>query len=321
MAKVNIYILASHRCPIIEAQSYFFKRMKNKDKVKIYFLCTGSECYGWGTEPIYHKYCKELNDAGVETVIAVTNGGDNYMQKIEYAQTQESQYSLSMDEDLWFNENVLDYMIDNAHILDDIQNLAMSPLLSNGIPTCEMFCDDFMSTEEKNEVFNMMAETHIPSMWGANYEHLNQATCYSDGVWNPDKYYSLVAKIQHFYKGIHPVRVNYQLNRRINDIILNKWDKFINVPTDALMAERSQRPYLCNSVFMIKTDVWRSIIANKSLFRDPFDEVPLNIYREQNNLNWVFIRNGYCLHMIYNTVGQKQYEDELMAQCVRKIRS
>jgi len=167
----------------------------------------------------------------------------------------------------------------------------------------------------------MMAETHIPSMWGANYEHLNQATCYSDGVWNPDKYYSLVAQIQHFYKGIHPVRINYQLNRRINDIILNKWDEFINVPTDALRAERSQRPYLCNSVFMIKTDVWRSIIANKSLFRDPFDEVPLNIYREKNNLNWVFIRNGYCLHMIYNTVGQKQYEDELMAQCVRKIRS
>lgn len=322
MAKFNIYILASHRSRVMKIQTHFFKRMKNKDKIKVYIMTTGHECYGWDCEPIYKECCAELCAAGIETEITVTTGGDNYMQKIEFAQTQKCEYAISMDEDLWFNENVLDFMIDKAdEVLSKPENLVLTPILSNGIPTCDMFVEDFMTPEQQAEVNSMIVKTEIPDMWGANYQKLNRATTRAGGIWSPDLYYSLVKDIRHHYKGIHPVRINFELNKRINDIILADWDKFVNVPYEKLYAQETKHPYLCNSVFVIKADRWRGIIADKSLFRDPFDEVPLNLYREQNNLNWVFVRHGYCMHMIYNTVSQFGYENDLTTQCVDLIES
>lgn len=321
MAQFNIYLLASHRSKVIEIQTHFIKKIKNKEKIKVFFMTTGHESLGWDCEPIYHEYCKQLCEAGIDVEIIVTTGPRNYLQKIEFAQQQDSEFSVKLDEDLWFNENVWDFMIDNApKVLGDPQNLVLTPILSNGIPTCDMFLYDFMTAQQRAEIKQMIVETHIPNMWGANYEHLNQATRHANGVWDHDRYYELVGQINHHYKGIHPVRINYQLNKKINDIILENWDKLVNVPYEKLHAKAVKLPYLCNSVFMIKTDTWRRIIADKSLYRDEFDEVPLNLYREQNSLNWVFVRNGYCMHTIYNTVSQFQYEAELIDKCLQLIR-
>jgi hypothetical protein len=321
MAKFNFFILASHRSRVMEIQSYFFKRIRNKDEIKVHILATGHDAFGGKTEPIYYKCCEDLRQSGIDTEINITTGHRNYMQKIEYAQTIDGEYAFSMDEDLWMSETVIDWMMDNAgEILDDKVNLAISPVISNGIPTCDLFIQDFMTTEQKAELDQLIKDTHIPNIWGANYEHLNEATTKAKR-WDYSLFYELVRKVNHHFKGIHPVRINFALNKRINEMVLENWDKLINVPYKSLYPDPRNLPYLCNSVFMIKSDTWRKIIADKSLFRDDFDEVPLNLYREKQGLNWVFVRNGYCLHMIYNTVSQHEYEHEFTTKCVEKIKS
>ena len=53
---------------------------------------------------------------------------------------------------------------------------------------------------------------------------------------------------------------------------------------------------------MIKTSTWKKIVTDRSLFVDPFDEVPLNRYFRMNNKKLLFINNGFGLHLMYNTV-------------------
>src|SRR4051812_29484396 len=110
MAQFNIYLLASHRSRVIEIQTHFLKKIKkdNKEKIKVYMMCTGHDSFGGDTEAIYYEHCKGLCEAGIDCEIVVITGPRNYLQKIEFAQTQESEYSVKLDEDLWFNEHVWD---------------------------------------------------------------------------------------------------------------------------------------------------------------------------------------------------------------------
>jgi hypothetical protein len=58
---------------------------------------------------------------------------------------------------------------------------------------------------------------------------------------------------------------------------------------------------------MIKTDTWKKIVYDQSLFIDKFDEVPLNRYRLNNNLNMIFIENSFAVHPSYNWIGMDEY--------------
>ena len=74
--------------------------------------------------------------------------------------------------------------------------------------------------------------------------------------------------------------------------------------------EKYRLPYFCNSVFFINTEIWRSIITDSSLYRDPFDEVPLNLFKDIHNLSMGFVRNGLAVHMAYNSIkGQRDIEN------------
>jgi len=60
---------------------------------------------------------------------------------------------------------------------------------------------------------------------------------------------------------------------------------------------------------MIKTNTWKKIVYDQSLFVDRFDEVPLNRYRLNNNLNMIFIENAYGVHPSYNWIGMEKYRE------------
>jgi hypothetical protein len=68
--------------------------------------------------------------------------------------------------------------------------------------------------------------------------------------------------------------------------------------------EEIKAPYICTSFFAIRNDVWRNIINDQSLYVDNFDEVPLNKYKDKTNKKMLFITNSFCVHIIYNTIGE-----------------
>ena len=85
--------------------------------------------------------------------------------------------------------------------------------------------------------------------------------------------------MQTHYKGIHPVRVSDELQSLLIDLVLKYKDKLFR-KMDYELFYNNDRPYFCNKVYMIKTETYKKIIEDSSLFVDKFDEV--NYHKESD---------------------------------------
>jgi len=274
------------------------KKIKNKNKIKVIIGYT-SDADHWV------KKKKEFEEIGIECDTFQQN---KYMGKIMRFINSDCEYSCSMDEDIMLNEYLWDFMIENLSILDDEKNLLFIPLISNGIPTTEKFINDFCNDEQKEEIQNIFRNTKM--RYDCMVGHTNLDYSFLDN-WD-ENFIDKLFKIEHHYRGIHPIRMSYEANLKMAQIICASKtffdEKEYNIEIEKI-------PYFCNSFFIIKTKTWAKFINDKSLYKDPFDEVPLNLYMRKTDTNVAIVRNGFCIHMCYNTVNvydknsQKKVED------------
>lgn len=312
---ILINILIHHRFNFFDLQKYFFNKIKseNKDKIKIRIRAT------WDNEFILNN--PTIDDFGIDCkVIPYNFTHDNYLCKIkdsiQEAEDIKCEYSISMDEDVFVNNHILDYMIENTSILENNNNLLLSPVISNGIPTCEYFINDFCTSEEKELIFDRFSKTYIPDCWGVNYLSLNNIY---NIPWNADIFYSAVSRVNHYYRGIHPVRIDKDNQLIILEFLLKHIDKIIEKQNYYLLTPTY--PYFCNTFYMIKTDIWKKIIYDESLFMgDRFDEVPLNMYRLKTKKDFVYIGNAFAIHLMYNLISEyEKYENYYYAKLKEQI--
>lgn len=275
----------------LEYLSKIKKEYKSRIKLNIY---TDKNISSW------KLVSDDLNNKGIKSYL-INKGG--YLPKIHDAVNTDCKYSCSIDEDVLMSEHSWNSLIENLHVLDDENILLLSPLITNGIPTTELFIESFFSENEKETIFEMFNNTFIPNLWGVDYSKLNN----NDKKWNKEVFYDKVKNLNHYYKGIHPIRVSKENQMYIvNEIHKNK-DKFLSPQKYKILIK--DLPYFCNNVFFIKTDIWKNVIQDKSLFRDSFDEVPLNIYKEKTGKKFAFLDGSYALHMAFNTLGSKDQSE------------
>lgn len=315
--QVNILVHNTDRLDFTIRAIEEIKKIKNKNGV-IVVICFSNN----HESPIWQEISAKLIGTGLSSIAVCVDKTDeiglNYMNKIKYLINSEYRYSCSMDDDILISSHLWDYIIDNLEILDDEKNLFVAPLISNGIPSVDLFIEDFCTEDERESLHSTFINTRIENLWGANYEVLNRER----STWGMD-FYDDVRKIEHHYKGIHPVRVSVDAHNKLAECICKDPKKLLE--KNEYSMEVLKFPYFCNSFYFIKTETWKKIIGDESLFRDPYDEVPLNLYMEKNNLDMVFIRNGFCLHMAYNTINtpernpQKEIERYYQLNLIDKI--
>ena len=268
--------------------SHFINKIKpeNKKRIKVNILAT--EDRPW------LDYLDRDIDANV--IIFPFNG--NYLKKVHLASKDENPYSVKLDEDCFMSNYVWDFLIENIGILDDPENLLISPLVSTNIPLVDKFIESYIIDEDvKEKLYQHFLNRTMPSnIWGVDYTSLNQYTIQSD-KWDSEKYYEGVWKINHYYRGIHPVRISVESQLLINEYIINSLDRFFSEHNYSI--EEFKGPYFTNNVFAFKTENWRKIL---SLPNDGFDEVPLSEYKNAHNMKCFYIENGFCIHPMYNTV-------------------
>jgi len=250
-------------------------------------------------------YTNELNNKTIKATIINVPLHDNYMTKvksaIDYAEKNNSPYLMKCDNDIFINPQTLDYMIDNLSILDGKEHLTLGPTLSTGIPGVEYFSEQYLSKTEHNILKKYFLKSQFHDRYGVDYKHLNKHSLNSE-TWNKDEFFNSVKKMPHPIKGIHPIRINFEAIDYINNCILNNKQKFFNtMPTSLILNDSS--PYLCDSIFCIRTDTYKKIIYDTSLFIDDADEIPLNKYAWKESMNHVFVENGFALHILYNWYG------------------
>lgn len=268
--------------------SHFLNKIKeeNKSKIKVNILATEDR-----------EWLNYLDPKINSNVILFPFNG-NYLNKVHFASKDSNPYSVKLDEDCFMSNYVWDFLIENINILDDPKNLLISPLVSTNIPLVDKFIESYITDNEvKNKLYEYFLNRTMPSnIWGVDYTSLNEYTINSD-YWDSEKYYEGVAKINHYYRGIHPVRISAESQILINEYILNTIDRFFS--KDNYSIKEFKAPYFTNNVFAFKTEDWRKIL---SLPNDGFDEVPLSEYKNAHNKKCFYIENGFCIHPMYNTV-------------------
>jgi len=235
----------------------------------------------------------------------------NYLEKVRFAIQYAKQYSfpymMKCDNDLFYRGRTLDYMINHLELLEDPTNLTLGPVLSSGIPCIEYFANDFLNESDRNTLYHKFLETRMVDMWGAPYSHLNKFTKEAT-VWNGFDFLNAVKQNSHYYKGIHPIRINLDAIQYLNQCIIKNKEAFYE-NKDLSIIYDSTSPYLCNSVFCIKTSTYDTIVHDSTLYVDDFDEVPLNKYAWKMGTSHLFVKHGYGIHMYYNTIpNHRAYE-------------
>lgn len=246
-------------------------------------------------------YHDELRNVSLNTEVVNVENDNNYLKKVffanEYAFKHNIPYMMKCDNDIFITAHTLDYMIDNLDRLNET-NLTIGPVLSNGVPTVEYFADGFIDEESRNILHKKFIETQFYNRDGASYLELNNHTVNSNN-WNKVNFFNCVKNMSHHYKGVHPVRFNNDAIEFINQYIINNKERFFEKQKLSII-DSDNSPYLCNSIYCIRTDVYNKIITNNSLYVDQFDEVPLNKYAWNNNMKHLFIENGFTIHITYN---------------------
>jgi hypothetical protein len=246
----------------------------------------------------FEEFVQVLRVNNLEVNVFQVTGENNYMGKIHTAIKNSATYSVSIDEDIFIPCNAWQYFLNHIEILDDVSNMILSPTITTGIPSVDIFAENFLTQPEREKLESLYSDVIIPNIWGADYSSLVKHT--HNTKWCSTEFYKEVSKIDHHYRGVHPVRFSHQAQKFINDICIENIDKICNINEFSIVPVK--RPYFCNSVFGIRTELWELIVHDKSLFRDEFDEVPMNLYMREHDLNLLFINNGFAIHPSYNTI-------------------
>jgi hypothetical protein len=247
-------------------------------------------------------YFNQLKSTNICYDIKNVPENNNYLVKVnyacEYAEKSSIPYVMKCDNDIFLKAQTLDYMIDNLNLLENTNHLTIGPVLTSGIPGIEYFKEEFLDESAQRHIEQLFLKTQFYNRDGAYYEFLNNNTLRSD-EWNKDNFFNSVKSMAHHYKGIHPIRINEESLQFLNSYIINNKERFMK-NYDLSIIDNDNSPYLCNSIFCIKTDNYKKILQDNSLYVDGFEEVPLNKYSWLNNMNHLFVKNGFAIHMYYN---------------------
>ena len=286
---ISIYYLP-HTRPIeyTKLTFHYLNQIKpeNKEKIQLNIFATNDTDWVQYVHP----------DIKIRVIIFPYNG--NYLHKVSMASEDNNPYCVKLDEDCFMSNHVWDYLIENINILESDENLLLSPLVSTNIPLVDEFIESYVLDKDvKNKLYNYFLQRLMPNdLWGVDYTSLNKHTIDTD-KWNPDQYYDSVWKINHYYRGIHPIRISVESQLLISDYIYETTDRFFR-KHDYNIKEFT-RPYFTNNIFAFKTKDWKKILMMPN---DGFDEVPLNEYKNKYNKKCFYIENGFCMHPMYNTV-------------------
>jgi hypothetical protein len=304
MKKIGVFCLGARRENFILAHAHELSKCKY-DNFHFYVLCNGVDA------ELKEKIESYLGDK-VSFYYFDRSHMLNYLMKVVFALNQNHEYSVKHDEDCFMTTDSWDRFFNNIESLGE-NDLLTTGAISSGIPTVELFLKNH-APAIKTELYSMFNQTKLTDH-GADYRSLNEDL----PEWDSDRFYFKVKNFDHYYKGIHPVRVRFDCQKKINDYILENFKETMTPKEGEIIKDNTKYPYFCNNIFGMKTDHWRNIVADRSLFVDNFDEVAINKYRERHNMNFVFDTGLPIIHTMYNWSPEFEYEKNLIQQITNKV--
>jgi len=305
MKKIGIYCLASRRPDFYVAHAKQLANCSNKD-FHFYLLANNYT----------QEQIQEIQDTLKDNVSLFKAGPpiiSNYMDKIMFGISQKHEYAIKHDEDCFMLSESWDRLFALADQMDE-NDLCATGVISNGIPTCDLFLEHH-TPEIKDELFNDFCNIKLAGKGdGADYSSLDE----NYAKWDPQHFFNKVKNFNHHYKGIHPVRVSLDAVKKINKYIVDNFKQVMTPKNTGIIKDNTKYPYFCNGVKLIRSSEWKTIVEDKTLYVDGFDEVPLNKYRDKTKKNLVIDTGIPIIHTMYNWTPDWNYEFALIKEICKK---
>lgn len=320
MIQINLFTSTQGRIPFTKFALNEFTKItpESKEKVTFHVYFNKSLKDIWVEEFTQEKY------SDIDVVLHVLDS-DEYILKPPLAHETTAEFSCKWDEDVLIGAPTWDYLIANIDIFNkDVTASVLAPLLTNGIPSVDIFMRDLLTLEEReiaNQMFLKEGVKNVLDIWGCDYRKL-QAFIETMSVWDPETYWKFIESFNpietrphlpsnyKWAKGVHPARFSYDFNMFIADKILAHKDKLFG--TNDFYMEARETAYFCNNIFFTKTNFWRESFA---ILRDGYDEGQLTIMAKMRGMKPVYVRNSFGIHMAYGcTTRQKEIEDYYIKQ-------
>lgn len=287
---ININYFSNNRLQFFDLIFYFLNKIKpeNKEKITINILTTTDKAE-------YFNSKKNNYDLNIKVILF--QEGMNYTSKLNYCMNLPEPYSIKLDEDCIINNYILDYMIENTSILNNENNLLLSPLLSTTYPSSDLFIEGFLNKEQQDIINNYLKNREMPNgLFGVDYSKLNKCTIEAQ-KWDYKAYNNALNELETEKKGISPMRISYEAQTTINEFILENYQKIVDKNEYSIF--EIDAPYFTNNCFLIKTKLWKHIF---DINGGVYDEIPISNYKRASGKKFLFIGNSYSCHSMYNTV-------------------
>lgn len=287
-----------HRFPFSVRMIAEICNIRNVDKIK---LCIHAEL------PVieaWQKYFSKNIPRFAVQLILYSNS--DYLSRVRMAQNTDCKYSCKLDDDVLISRYVLDYLIDNLDKIDNYETPILAPILTNGMPSVDMFIDDFLNEQDRTIAHDILLRGSIvENMWGLNYCKINEKIR-SMKEWNGREYWDFVSKVDtnweknnvpwyyFIVRGVHPSRFSYEYNMFIASKVFENQDKFFN--KNEYYLDTFDAPYFTNNMFISETKFWKDAL---SLFSDGWDEGQLSLRLLMDKSKILYVRNGFGIHMAY----------------------
>jgi hypothetical protein len=309
--KLQINLFSSshreYRFPFTVKMMNELQNIVNKDKAK---LCIHAE------ESVINRWKEYFKNSPpkIETFY-LQYSDSNYMNRVNNSHQTDCKYSCKLDDDVLFSRHVMDYILENLnHITPEYPIL--SPILTNGMPSTELFIEDFLTEEDKKSAYEIFLKTKIENHFHLDYSEIDKKV-QSMKEWNDKEYWDFVStadtkwdklNVPWYYfnvRGIHPARLSYEYNMFIAQKIINNKNKFFD--KNEYRFDTYKTPYFTNNVFISETNYWKE---TSKMYTDGFDEGQLSLRMEMDNSSILYIRNGFGIHMAYgHTHNSRQLEN------------
>ena len=304
--KLQINLLScNHRSSRFPFSVRMFQELESIENFDAVRLCIHGEA---GTITAWKQYLTQ-NAPKLEVILYEYNNSD-YLSRIDTAHKTDCEYSCKVDDDVFINRYVWDYMINNLHMINE-QNPIISPILTNGMPSVELFMKDLLDEKDLEIAHSILLNGSIPTnLWGLDYTEINNKIR-SMNKWDGREYWDFVSKVNtkwetnsvpwyyFIVRGVHPARFSAEYNLFIANKIFENKSKIFN--KQEYHMEEYPAPYFTNNIFISKTKYW---IDTLKLFNDGWDEGQLSLRMIMDKSSILYVRNGLGIHMAYGMTDQ-----------------
>jgi hypothetical protein len=245
--------------------------------------------------------------------------GYDYKERTRICIESPIKYSVRIDDDLFISTPLWNFMLGTMdEVLSQERVHAYCPVFSTGLPSVDMFVEDFLSKEDSEKLGAVFKRESVPAKpwhpW-CDYTHIQKFLERME-KWDSTLYWKEVLTHNTVFQSIHPIRFSAEANAILTKHIFNNFHKILEEQEYECIAIEGMpnSHWTCT-----RTANWRRAVLEWGS-QDPFDEMSMQCNERRYGMTTVYIKRGFAIHPCHGLVPDREKIDTEYATFISNLK-